>query len=89
MRSTLDYIRNVGMQEPEAHPLERWRNAAGIPTKTAAARLLGMLPSQYGDILAGRTEPSAARIREIVAATGGKVSADDLVHWKGLRGSAA
>lgn len=70
------------MQDPETHPLERWRAQAGITTKTTAARLLGMLPSQYGDIVAGRTEPSAARIREIVAATEGKVTADDLVMWK-------
>lgn len=64
------------------HPLERWRFGAGIPTKAAAAALLGMLPSQYGDIVAGRTEPSAARMRQIIEATNGLVTADDLVCWK-------
>lgn len=70
------------MQDPESHPLERWRISAGIVTKAEAARILGMFPSQYGDIIAGRTEPSAARIREIVSATDGKVTAEQLVMWK-------
>ena len=64
------------------HPLEVWRTEEGIPTKSAAAARLGMAPSQYGDIVAGRTEPSASRIREIVSATSGKVTADQLVMWK-------
>lgn len=70
------------MHEGETHPLERWRLAVGIPTKTAAAAQLGMQPSQYGDIVAGRTEPSAARMRQIIEATAGEVTADDLVGWR-------
>lgn len=70
------------MQTTDTHPLERWRQAAGIATKAAAAAKLGMLPSQYGDIIAGRTEPSAARMRQIIEATDGEISADDLVSWK-------
>jgi DNA-binding transcriptional regulator YdaS (Cro superfamily) len=62
--------------------LERWRLSAGIETKAAAAALLGMLPQQYCDIVAGRTEPSAARMRQIIEASNGLISADDLVSWK-------
>lgn len=64
------------------HPLEHWRIAHEIKTKGAAALSLGMTPSQYGDIVSGRTEPSAARIREIVSRTDGEVSAEQLVMWK-------
>lgn len=70
------------MHDGDTHPLERWRQQAGIQTKTAAAAVLGMLPSQYGDIVAGRTEPSAARMRQIIEATDGQVTADELVGWK-------
>jgi hypothetical protein len=65
------------------HPLEVWRIKQRIPTKVLAAATLGMTIGQYGDIVAGRTEPSLARCREIVLATGGKVTATALVHWKG------
>lgn len=64
------------------HPLEAWREAEGIPTKAAAAALLGMTSTQYCDIVSGRTEPSAARMRQIIDRTAGAVSGDDLVMWK-------
>ena len=64
------------------HPLEEWRGREKIATKVQAALLLGMKPSQYGDIIAGRTEPSAARIRQIIEATRGLVTAEQLVMWK-------
>lgn len=70
------------METENLHPMERWRIAAGIATKAAAAARLGMLPQQYSDIIAGRTEPSAARMRQIIEAADGKISADDLVAWK-------
>lgn len=76
------YITNVDMRTQAKHPLERWRLSAGIETKVAAATQLGMLPQQYCDIVAGRTEPSAARMRQIIEATDGQVTADDLVGWK-------
>lgn len=53
-----------------------------IPTKAAAAARLGITPTQYCDIVAGRTEPSAARMRQIIEATNGAITADDLVTWK-------
>ena len=64
------------------HPMERWRILMGIPTKAEAAARLGMLPQQYSDIIAGRTEPSAARMRQILEAAEGHISADELVGWK-------
>lgn len=75
------------------HPLEQWRIAADIDTKTEAASVLGMKPSQYGDILAGRTEPSLERLRSIRAraqqfAPLASLDVDAIIMWKARRGAA-
>ena len=41
-----------------------------------------MTSTQYCDIVAGRTEPSAARMRQIIEKTEGFVTPADLVLWK-------
>ena len=60
------------------HPLEIWRKREGIPSKRKTAQLIGMLPSQYGDVVVGRTYPSASRMRDIYEVTDGAVTPNDL-----------
>ncbi len=70
-----------GMTKSKLHPFEKWRTAAGIETKAEAAETLGMSPSQYTDILAGRSDPSVKRVRIAYYTSGRKIDVRAVVLW--------
>lgn len=79
------YVTSVLMD----HPFEaNWRVPEGL-TKTAAAEFLGMTVSQYCDVVVGRTELSAAKIRDCVQRLEGRVTADEIVMWRPSKARAA
>jgi DNA-binding transcriptional regulator YdaS (Cro superfamily) len=69
------------MLKNTAHPLEKWRQSAGIKTRAAAARLLGISPQLWNEVVHGRCGLSSKRMREIDRITAGAIDVRDLVFW--------
>lgn len=60
------------------HPLERWRTANRLRVAEAAAKL-GISGVSFYRLVAGKQRPSLNLIERAIQATGGAVTADELV----------
>lgn len=68
---------------PRVHPLKAWRNSQTPPvTQGTLASRAGTTKGHVSKIEAGLLEPQLELVRRLVEATGGAVTADEIVWWK-------
>jgi len=69
------------------HPIRRYCEATQT-TQTELARRVGLQRSALSEYIAGRSYPSPATAKRIVAATGGEISISELYGWEPERPAA-
>lgn len=63
------------------NPVKRYLDSHPEINQVELARRAGISPQSLSDFLSDRCSMSAQRKLDLVAATGGEVTVNDLVHW--------